>query len=156
SRVGGIAVPKDLIFKGDKSLKIILPRESESHFVDLAELSLIWPYNVVTESNRDLILENIEYHLLRRRGVIRYKGDQYYNKNTDGKSDEAEWTFGLAWLSIIYERLGQKAKAEELIKKLIAVDTPEGLPELYFSNSQEFNSNTPLGWSESLFIVALS
>ncbi|KKU31176.1 MAG: hypothetical protein UX46_C0007G0094, partial [Candidatus Amesbacteria bacterium GW2011_GWC1_46_24] len=29
------------------------------------------------------------------------------------------------------------------------------LPELYFSNSPEYNANTPLGWSESLFIVAL-
>jgi hypothetical protein len=43
----------------------------------------------------------------------------------------------------------------ELIKELIAIDTPEGMPELYFSNSPEYNENTPLGWSESLFIVAL-
>jgi GH15 family glucan-1,4-alpha-glucosidase len=29
------------------------------------------------------------------------------------------------------------------------------MPELYFSNSPEYNDNIPLGWSESLFIVAL-
>jgi len=51
--------------------------------------------------------------------------------------------------------MGRTDKAEELIKDLIAIDTPEGLPELYFSNSPEYNENTPLGWSESLFIVAL-
>ena len=51
--------------------------------------------------------------------------------------------------------MGGKAKARELLKNLITEDTPEGLPELYFSNSPEYNENTPLGWSESLFIVAL-
>ena len=63
--------------------------------------------------------------------------------------------FGFAWLAIIYEQLGDFKKAEELIKNLIASDTPDGLPELYFSNSPKYNENTPLGWSESLFIVAL-
>jgi phosphorylase kinase alpha/beta subunit len=70
-------------------------------------------------------------------------------------SEEAEWTFGFSWLAIIYEKIGNKEKAQELLKDLIAIDTPEGMPELYFSNSPEYNENTPLGWSESLFIVAL-
>lgn len=155
SRVPQISVPISLIKKGEDSLNELLPRESKSKFVDLALLSLIWPYDVVSEDQRDQILENVEYHLLRERGVIRYKGDRYYNKNEDQVSEEAEWTFGLAWLAIIYEKLGDREKANELIKDLIAIDTPEGLPELYFSNSPEYNENTPLGWSESLFIVAL-
>jgi len=33
--------------------------------------------------------------------------------------------------------------------------TKKGVPELYYSNTNEPNENTPLGWSESLFIVAL-
>jgi len=155
AKVPTIAVPRWLIRKGEESLNRILPRESQSKFVDLALLSLIWPYDVVNQIQRDQILENVEYHLQRSRGVIRYKGDRYYNKNQDGFSEEAEWTFGLSWLSIIYNKLGNKAKAQELIKDLIAEDTPEGIPELYFSNSKEYNDNTPLGWSESLFIVAL-
>lgn len=154
-KIAKIEVPEWLILKGEKALVMLLPRESQRKFVDLALLSLIWPYNVVDEKNRDAILENVEYHLLKNRGVIRYKGDKYYNKNPDGVSEEAEWTFGLAWLSIIYNKIGRKDKAEELVKDLIASDTPEGIPELYFSNSPEYNANTPLGWSESLFIVAL-
>ena len=150
-----IAVSKSLIAKGEKALRELLPRESEDKFVDLALLSLIWPYDVVTDEERKQILENVEYHLLRNRGVIRYKGDEYYNKNKDGKSEEAEWTFGLSWLAIIYEKLGEPEKARAFIKDLIAIDTARGLPELYFSNSPEYNENTPLGWSESLFIVAL-
>jgi phosphorylase kinase alpha/beta subunit len=155
SRIPEIEVPRILIRKGEKTLNELLPRESLSRFVDLALLSLIWPYDVVSISQRDQILENVEYHLKRERGVIRYKGDRYFNKNPDGYSEEAEWTFGLSWLSIIYQKIGRKDKATELIKDLVAEDTPEGIPELYFSNSPEYNENTPLGWSESLFIVAL-
>jgi len=155
SRLSYIEVPLSLIKKGEKALGEILPRESKRKFVDLAQLSLIWPYEVVNEAQRDEILSNVEYHLLKKRGVIRYKGDRYYNKNIDTKSEEAEWTFGLSWLVIIYQKIGKQEKAEELIKELIAEDTSHGMPELYFSNSPEYNENTPLGWSESLFIVAL-
>ena len=155
SRLSYIAVPKILIKKGEDSLETLLPRESKRKFVDLSLLSLIWPYDIANSEQREMILENVEYHLLRERGAIRYKGDRYYNKNVDQVSEEAEWTFGLSWLAIIYEKMGYFEKAKELIKDLISVDTPQGMPELYFSNSPEYNENTPLGWSESLFIVAL-
>ncbi len=155
SRLARIAVPRHLIRKGENTLKLLLPRESDAHFTDLALLSLIWPYDVVNPDQRDQILQNVEYHLHKERGVVRYKGDHYYNRNPDGFSEEAEWTFGLSWLAIIYQKLGMLDKAHQLIKDLIAIDTPEGLPELYFSNSPEYNQNTPLGWSESLFVVAL-
>lgn len=154
--VEGIEVPDELIARGEATLRALLPRESQKKFVDLALLSLIWPYNVVTPEERDQILVNVEYHLLREHGVIRYKGDHYYNKNEDGWSEEAEWTFGLSWLAIIYEHMGKREKAQEFIDLAKATVTKDGLvPELYFSNSTKYNSNTPLGWSESLFIVAL-
>jgi phosphorylase kinase alpha/beta subunit len=119
-----------LIREGEKALNELLPRESEKKFVDLALLSLIWPYDVVDDEQRDQILNNVEYHLKRERGVVRYKSDHYYNKNPDGVSEEAEWTFGFSWLAIIYEKIDQNDKAMELIKELIAIDTPEGMPEL--------------------------
>ncbi|MBD3164616.1 glycoside hydrolase family 15 [Candidatus Woesearchaeota archaeon] len=150
-----INVNPELVKKGEVTLRHLLPRESKTKFVDLALLSLIWPYNIVTKKQRDEILKNVEYLLLRSKGIIRYKNDHYYNKNPDGFSEEAEWTFGLSWLAIIYERLGNKKKAREFIGKAIDVDTYRGMPELYFSNSKKYNENTPLGWSESLFIVAL-
>jgi len=155
SKIPSITVPVWLISSGEDALRSLLPRESDRKFVDLSLLSLIWPYGVVSKKQRKQILENIEYHLLRDRGVIRYKGDRYYNKNQDSVSEEAEWTLGLSWLAIIYEKLGEPKKAQAFIKDLIAIDTAKGMPELYFSNSEEHNENTPLGWSESLFIVAL-
>lgn len=153
--LGRIEVPYVLINRGEIALKNLLPRESKRKFVDLALLSLIWPYDVVDPLTSNQILKNVEYHLKRDRGVIRYKGDRYYNKNADEVSEEAEWTFGLAWLAIIYEKMGRKEKAEEFLKDMIFDDTPDGMPELYFSNSDEYNENTPLGWSESMFITAL-
>jgi GH15 family glucan-1,4-alpha-glucosidase len=155
SKIPSIEVPLWLIKKGEDSLKQMLPRESDQKFVDLSLLSLIWPYDVVNDVEKQSILHNVEYHLLKERGVIRYKGDRYYNRNADNVSEEAEWTFGLSWLAIIYEKMNNIDKAKELLKDLIAEDTPDGLPELYFSNSPEYNENTPLGWSESLFIYAL-
>ncbi|MDO8510496.1 MAG: glycoside hydrolase family 15 protein [bacterium] len=152
----GINVPAELIEKGKATLHAMLPRESKRKFVDLALLSLVWPYDIVTKEEANAILENVEYHLLKERGVIRYKGDKYYNKNPDGWSEEAEWTFGLSWLSIIYAKLGKKEAAERFLAEAKKTVTKDGaLPELYFSNSPKFNDNTPLGWSESLFIVAL-
>ncbi len=153
--VAGIEVPDELIEKGEAFLHEILPRESRQKFTDLALLSLVWPYDVVNAEERDAILANVEYHLLRERGVIRYKGDRYYNKNEDGISEEAEWTFGLSWLAIIYEKLGQQEKARGFLEQARKAATPKGVPELYYSNSPEHNENTPLGWSESLFVVAL-
>ena len=153
--IPGIEIPSDLIQQGEQALDELLPRESKRKAVDLALLSLIWPYGVATRSQSEEILKNVEYHLLRRRGVIRYKGDRYYNANEDGVSEEAEWTFGLSWLAIIYQRLKQYEKAREYLEKAKATDTPAGIPELYYANTDKGNDNTPLGWAESLFIVAL-
>jgi len=154
--IKGVDVPDELIKKGEISLNNMLPRESKKKFVDLALLSLIWPYNVVTTQQRDVILKNVIYHLEKKRGVIRYKGDHYYNKNPDNYSEEAEWVFGISWLSIIFDKLGERKKAEHYLKKAMPLVTPKGVvPELYFSNSPKFDENTPLGWAESLFIVAL-
>src|SRR3989344_2908647 len=155
SKVKGIKVPKELIKKGQETLKTILPRESLKKFVDLALLSLIWPYGIVNKKQTEEILKNVEYHLLKKRGVIRYKGDHYYNKNPDKFSEEAEWTFGLSWLSIIYNKLGKKAKADQFLKLAEKTITKEGVPELYLSNTNKYNDNIPLGWSESLLIVAI-
>jgi len=152
-----IEVDPEAIHKGEEVLHKILPRESEKKFVDLAQLSLIYPYNIVTEQERDTILENVEYHLVKNHGVLRYKNDMYYNADpVDSTSQEAEWTFGLAWLAIIYERLGNKPKSEEYIQKAMAtVDAVGEIPELYYSHSDNHNENSPLGWSESMFVVAM-
>jgi GH15 family glucan-1,4-alpha-glucosidase len=154
--VKGIHVPLSLIKKGQDTLNKMLPRESDEKFVDLALLSLIYPYNIVTAEQRDKILENVEYHLVKKHGVIRYRSDYYYNKNKDGFSEEAEWTFGFSWLAIIYRQKGDYKKAKEYIKKAIKTINDKGqVPELYYSNEDKYNENTPLGWAESLLIVAL-
>ena len=150
----GIEVHPNLIKNGYAALAKLLPRESPRKFVDLALLSLIWPYEVTNKKQTEEILKNVEYHLLRTKGVIRYKGDAYYNKNLDNYSEEAEWTFGLAWLAIIYGKLGKKKKAKEFLDKTVKTVSKTGeVPELYYSNTNNPNDNMPLGWSESLFIT---
>ncbi|MBW2968295.1 glycoside hydrolase family 15 [Candidatus Woesearchaeota archaeon] len=146
-----VDVPPVLIQKGEETLNQLLPRESCSKDVDLALLSLIYPYDVVSAEQRDQILLNVEAKLVRQRGVIRYVDDYYFNR--DG---EAEWTFGFPWLSIIYQRLNRPDKAAHYMRKTLEVVNKDGeLPELYYANSDEHNENTPLGWGQSLLVVAM-
>ncbi len=151
-----VNVPEEVIKKGEQSLLDMMPRESSTKFCDLALLSLIYPYEVVSKETADKIIENLHYHLDRRSGVIRYKNDYYYNKNEDTFSEEAEWVMGFPWLSIIYSRRGEKEKAREYIYKTKKLEAQGNkLPELYYSNSDDPNENIPLGWAESLYVVAL-
>ena len=146
-----VIVPPSLIEKGEKALSELLPNESKTKKVDLALLSLIYPYNVVNDEMKLRILHNVERKLVRKRGVLRYLGDMYYNKG-----GEAEWTMGFPWLAKIYKDLGFKAKYEHYMKKTYEVMNEKGeLPELYFANSDEHNENSPLGWSQAMFVVAL-
>ncbi len=149
-------VSRDLVANGYEALRTILPRESRTKFTDLAQLSLLFPYKVLSREQEDVILSNIEYHLAKDKGVVRYKTDRYYNANEDGWSEEAEWTMGFPWLSIIYRERGEHDKADLWLEKArAALDTDGKLPELYFSHTDAPNENNPLGWSESLYIIAL-
>jgi phosphorylase kinase alpha/beta subunit len=154
--VDWLTVPQIAIDRGQHALRALLPRESVTKFSDLALLTLIYPFAVTTEEETKEILKNVEYHLTRDKGVIRYKLDKYYNNNIDGYSEEAEWCFGLSWLAIIYAERGEKDKAYYYLRKAKAAVTPEGkVPELYYSHTNQPNENTPLGWSESMYVVAL-
>ncbi|MFH1682366.1 MAG: glycoside hydrolase family 15 protein [Candidatus Woesearchaeota archaeon] len=145
-------IPEGLIEKGEETLQRLLPRESETKEVDLALLSLIYPYAVVDEEQRKQILTNVEEKLIKERGVIRYLGDQYYNQ--DG---EAEWTFGFPWLGIIYKELGDQDKYNFYLNKTTQVMNNKGeLPELYFANSLIHNENSPLCWSQAMYLAAIA
>lgn len=154
--VGTMDVDQDAIDRGMEALNNLLPRESESKFTDLALISLIYPYNIVDKDMAQQLVDNLTYHLEKEHGVLRYKFDAYYNKNEDGYSEEAEWCFGLSWLAIAYKQLGNEEKAREYLDKATKTITRDGtIPELYLSHTDQYNENTPLGWSESMYVVAL-
>lgn len=144
-----VDVSSDLIKKGEDTLKKLLPHESETKDVDMALLSLIYPYNVIDKEMTLQILKNIEEKLVKKKGVIRYAGDWYYNNGS-----EAEWTKGFPWLAIIYKQLGMLNKYSYYMRKTLSVMNEKGeMPELYYANSDSYNENTPLGWSQALYIV---
>ena len=156
TQIPWLSVPEGAIELGEQALHDLLPRESKHKFADLALLSLIYPFAVTTEEETQSILRNVEYHLTREKGVIRYKLDRYYNQNEDGYSEEAEWCFGLSWLAIIYADRGEKEKAYYYLRRAKMTVTPAGqIPELYYSHTDIPNDNTPLGWAESMYVVAL-
>ncbi len=150
-----VTLPDGVIDKGVQALRELLPRESATKQTDLALLSLLYPFAVTTEAERDLILEHITTNNLRTRGVIRYAGDAYYAKETETGAQEAEWCFGLSWLAIIYADLADTERALSYLEQARKTVTAEGLiPELYFAHTNIPNENVPLGWAESLYVVA--
>lgn len=156
SKLPYVTIPEGMIKKGEDALRVLLPRETVNRFCDLALLSLIFPFEVTTEEETKIILSNVEYFLTRDMGVIRYRNDRYYNNNQDGYSEEAEWSMGLSWLAIIYGKMGDVDKATEYLARAGKTIDPQGLiPELWYSHTAKPNDNNPLGWAESMYVVAL-
>jgi len=164
-----VPVPQEFLEIGRESLNKLLPSESTSRPFDMSQLSLIWPYNIVTEAQAKTIVSNIEDNLVRDRGVIRYIGDIYYSADKESPvGNEAQWPLGFAWLSIVYSKLASRslsvgkllgspdefiAKSQEYLDRLEAVMTEDGkVPELY--SGDRMNPNVPLAWAQSFYIVA--
>ena len=139
-----------LIQKGEIILNALLPNESASKPVDLALLSLIYPLNIVTNDQATRILANVEAHLVRAKGIIRYPGDQYYNNGA-----EANWALGFPWLAIIYNQRSDHTKYNYYLNKTReAMNENSELPELYYAGTSIHNENSPLAWAQALYLVA--
>jgi GH15 family glucan-1,4-alpha-glucosidase len=150
---GLVSVKPSLIRKGTDALGEILPYETPEGKVDLALLSLIYPYDIVSARQKRQILRLVESRLVRKMGVIRHRGDYYYRN----ESGEAEWTFGFPWLAIIYGQMGDYRKHSEYVKKTLMVMNEKGeLPELYYAGTQEHNENSPLGWAQAMYLIMVN
>ena len=168
---GIIPVSERFLEDGAASLGRLLPRESASRPYDLAQMSLLWPYNILKDQQQlqEEILGNIEQHLVRAYGVVRYPGDRYFNANQESpEGNEAEWPIGLAWLSIAYCKLRAQAirtgassatidhyleRAKQHLAHLEEVMLEDGrVPELFSGGKP--GHNVPLGWAQSFYIVA--
>lgn len=142
-----VHVPNYLINNGKQVLRSILPNETPTRKYDLAQLFLIYPCDILLLDMENTILHSVETYLLKERGVIRYLGDNYYNYR-----GEAEWTFGLAYLGIIYYHKKDYKKAKKYYDKIISNASNYKIPELYYSKTITPNNNTPLGWALALTI----
>ena len=143
-------VPQTLIQAGRAVLMTILPNETPLRAQDMAQLSLLWPYDIVPRDIEDEILHRIETRLIQSKGINRYLDDNYY-RSENGIS--AEWTMGFFWLAIVYARRAEWNTAKYWFLRGMSTMTEEGdLPELY--QNGEPNPNTPLAWSHSLAIIA--
>jgi len=150
ARMNLAVVPEYLIQAGEETMQAILPNESPSRDVDMAQLSLLWPYKMVPRAVADVILARVKEKLVQSHGLNRYWGDNYYRSH-NGIS--GEWTMGFFWLAIIYADRREYEEAREWFKRGIATMTPEGyLPELYQNGRP--NDHTPLAWAHSLALIA--
>jgi phosphorylase kinase alpha/beta subunit len=147
-----VKVDINLIENGKKQLFKQFPRESIQKEVDLSLLSLIYPYHLLNDDMSKIILHNVETHLSRNRGVIRYKNDHYYMNN----KKEASWTMGFPWIAICYYMMNDMEKFKFYLSKSIEVLNGNlELPELFIEDKTP-NENVPFGWGQSLIITAFS
>jgi hypothetical protein len=149
-----IFIPEHLIMKGKITLTQLLPKETKDRDVDMALLSLIWPFNVVNTKQRDEILFNVESRLLRDYGCIRYIGDQYYNADySNPLGNEAQWTLGDLYFANIYIDMGDFKKGEYHLNRVLKNCTDGNIPELYINGVA--NCNSILGWANALAVLAM-
>lgn len=147
----GYNMPHKIYTNAKKTLGMLLPSESLSKEVDLALLTLIYPFNIIQSDTRETILENCHKFLERERGLIRYPGDKYH----ENEKGEAEWTFGFTYLFFAYIN-SDVEKAERYLRNSIELlDENYLMPELFFSGTSNPNENNPLGWSVAMLILAI-
>lgn len=153
----------DLITDGIKSIQKVFPKETPTREVDMAQLFLLFPFNLFTKRMENIILKQVHNKLERSKGLIRYEGDLYfnasspgrgyhnhlYNKNiTEAYGNEAEWPMGFIYLGLIYLKRGDLKKAQYYRDK---VHSRFPIPELYVDGVS--NGNQPLGWATALMLI---
>lgn len=161
-RMAVVAGP--LIRYGESALRAILPYESQdlcgrphhNHHADSSQLSLIWPYNVVSRAEADQILGQIldgPTPLVQKRGLNRYWGDDYY-RSTEGKHTgiSAEWPMFKFWLSIVYSQRHEYETAAHWLREGCKEITQNKIPEAYQNGHP--NQHTPLAWAHAIALIA--
>ncbi len=144
-----VDVPPDLVTKGEAVLNQLLPRESVSKDVDLALLSLIYPYKAVQREVAEQIVAEVAKRLEGPYGCMRYRGDRYYNEGR-----EAQWCLGLPWLGLCYWVLGETDRTIEYWQKTQRILPPDyRVPELYIGGKDVPNDNTPLAWAVAMVML---
>lgn len=166
-----VYVPSNIIHKGYETLYSLFPRETATRDADLFQLTLIYPYNLLSKPLAQKIINHVEENLLRDKGGLRYKGDSYYStlEKEHGRNmpldfyygSEAEWTFFYSFMALALMKIGEFIKAKTYIDKVESVMLDDGrLPELYFAGNYKdekgnnYNGNTPLIWSNAMYVQA--
>jgi phosphorylase kinase alpha/beta subunit len=168
----GYHVPQHLIDNGQKVINNSFFRESKTKCTDLALITLIYPFNVLNEEQTRIVIFNCIRVLQKEHGFARYVGDAYYNiANHDDavrygrfhdsqkfkyEGNEAEWCFGFTFIALALKHTGCNAIANEYVDLALNTVTKNNeVPELYYSETDTPNDNTPLGWATAMLILAL-
>ncbi len=162
-----VPIPDRLAAEGRTAMMELLPRESEDREADLAQLALLWPFNILRgdEDLQDQILAQVEA-LVGERGVKRYAGDAFM---AGPQGAEAEWPLGLAWLAVVHAKmvyreleLGRPPKqamahieqADAYVQQLNGLASDDGrLPMLF--QGEEPSTVAPFALTHGLYVSAV-
>jgi glucoamylase len=131
----------------NRFIKTVAPRNEN---LDTSLLSLTYPFEVLSADDGRIkkTAADIESAFTFRTGGLgRYPSDQYYGGNP--------WILTTLWLALYYEKLGDLAKAEQLINWALNHSTELGLlPEQVDKQTDVPISAIPLAWSHAFFVLA--
>lgn len=167
-----VFVSSEMIHQGYKALYGLYPNETPTRGVDLFQLTLIYPYNLLPKPLAQKIIAQVEDKLLREKAVLRYEGDSYYStlEKEHGRNmplefyykSEPEWSFGLSFLALCSMTIGDMGKAKYYIERTEKLILENGdIPELYFAGDYKdekgnnYNGNSPLIWANAMHIQAV-
>lgn len=121
SRDARIIIPEELIAAGFATMNHLLPRESKFRGVDLAHITLIWPYRILPAHQAAATLESVETILRPASdnwGIIRYLGDDYYRSQDTGIS--ASWLIGFSFMAHAFLALFEMTRDANHLAKAIS------------------------------------
>jgi GH15 family glucan-1,4-alpha-glucosidase len=98
-----IKIQKKFINHGKKKLFEFLPTESVTRPTDMCLLSVFWPLSLIKIDTAHQLIMTIENELVKKKGLIRYSRDGYYNPRPDSpRGTEPRWPLGFGWLAICF------------------------------------------------------
>ena len=119
---------------------------------------LVWPFNIGFDKQRLLsTLERIENDLLDKHGVYRYPEDKYEGRASRHHINKkaGPWPLLTFWLSIAWNELGDKNRAERYFALNFKYLEDKYIPEQFFvDHPHRWHGVKPLLWAHSIGILA--
>jgi GH15 family glucan-1,4-alpha-glucosidase len=156
--------------------EFITTEHGDTRSVDLAMLNPLLlacfaGQPVIDDAHTVAVLEKIETELLGHIGLRRYASDLWDgrdNRHDFDKGEEAQWVHGSPQMSYIYGDLYQRTGDERYYEKQVlhfnralASISPRWLtPEAWIVDAHTRNwvadTNEPLAWAQSMFVLAIA
>lgn len=129
--------------------------------IDASMLGLVWPFEIIKADDPRMIdtIKAIEANITDEKGVYRYQLDEYEGETEAAdlhyKMGAGAWPLLTFWMSIVQNKMGNRAKAEKYFWLVLdQIGNDFLIPEQIFPKGDPRVGVRPLLWSHAMFIHA--